>query len=151
METGRAFSESISLREGRVGGRWLLEVDMRRRFFLGLCAAGTVCSSGVLAAPLISEGMARQEVLVLARQRLNHSANPNKSDANVRLDHADHASFFFVAHATRPCLPGQDVCSSLLGHFRVVRQSGAIFDEDAAPQNDYSAPTFIAHHTVPPR
>jgi hypothetical protein len=145
------FSESIPLRESHVGSRWLLEADMRRRFFLGLCAVGIVYSSGVLATPLLSEGMARQEVLVLARQRLNHSANPNKSDANVRLDHADHASFFFVAHATRPCLPGQDVCSSLLGHFRVDRQSGAIFDEDTTPQNDPSAPTFIAHHTMPPR
>lgn len=124
---------------------------MRRRFFFGLCAVGTVCSSGVLAAPLVSERMARQEVLALARQRLNHSANPNKSDVKVRLVHADHASFSFVAHATRPCLPGQDVCSSLLGHFRVDRQSDAILDEDAAPQDDHSAPTFIPHHTMPPR
>lgn len=124
---------------------------MRGRFFLGLCAVGIVSSSGVQAAPLISEGMARQEVLVLVRQRLNGSPNPNNSDANIRLDHADHASFFFVAHATRPCLPGQDVCSSLLGYFRVDRQNGAIIDEDAAPQNDDSAPTFIAHHTMPPR
>ena len=137
--------------ESHVGSIWLVEADMRRRFFLGLCAVGIVYSSGVLATPLISEGMARQEVLVLARQRLNHSANPNKSDANVRLDHADHASFLLVAYATRPCLPEQNVCSSLLGHFRVDRQSGAIFDEDAAPRNDPSAPTFIAHHTMPPR
>jgi hypothetical protein len=124
---------------------------MRRRFFFGLCAVGTVCCSGVLAAPLVSERMARQEVLALARQRLNDSANPNKSDAKVRLVHADHASFSFVAHATRPCLPGQGVCSSLLGHFRVDRQSDAILDEDAAPQDDHSVRTFIPHHTMPRR
>ena len=141
----------MPLRKSRVGSRWPLEADMRRRFFFGLCAAGIVYSSGVIAAPLISERMARQEVLALARQRLSHSANPNESDAKVRLVHADHTSFFFVAHATRPCLPGQDVCSSLLGYFRVDRQSDAILDEDAAPQNDHSVPTFIAHHAMPPR
>lgn len=127
----------------------VLEADMRMRFYSGLYAVGIVCSSSALANHHISEKMAHQEVLAIARQRLSHSVNPNKADANVRLDHADRTSFFFDAHATRPCLPGQNVCSSLIGHFRVDRQSGGIFDDDVAPQGDHSAPTFIAHHTLP--
>lgn len=77
---------------------------------------------------------AHREVLAVARDRLSPSAKQRGSDVNVRLDHADHASFFFDAHATHPCLPGQDVCSSLIGHFRVDRQSGGVFDEDAEPE-----------------
>jgi len=124
---------------------------MRRRFFRGLCVAGFIYSSSALAAPNISKDMARQEVSAVARQRLSDSAKSNNPGVNVRLVHADHVSFSFVAHATRPCLPGQDVCSSLLGHFRVDRQNGAIVDEDAEPQNNHSIPTFIPHHTMPPR
>lgn len=104
------------------------------RLFFGLCAINIVFSQGVLADSLMQEGKAHQEVLAVARHRLSRSASRNKSDVSVRLDHADHASFFFEAQATHPCLPGQDVCSSLLGHFRVDRQSGSVFDIDGEPE-----------------
>ena len=106
---------------------------MRLRVLI-LFAAGLACASGALAAPVMDKTNARREVLTVARERLSHSANRNGSDAVIRLERASKTSFFFDAHATRPCLPGQDVCSSLIGHFRVDRQSGAVFDEDVEPE-----------------
>lgn len=43
----------------------------------------------------MAEDKAHQMVLAVVRQRLGHSANQNRSEANVRLDRADHANVFF--------------------------------------------------------
>jgi hypothetical protein len=111
---------------------------MRSHLLVGLCVAEFFCSCCAAASPAFNEGEARQEVLAVARQRLRQSANQNGSDVALRLNHADKSSFFFDVHATRPCLPGQDVCSSLIGHFRVDRQTRAVFDEDAEPERRIS-------------
>ena len=111
---------------------------MRVNLFSGLCVVGIFASSASLAIPIVNRGKAHEEVMAIARERLTHSANQNGSDAKVRLYQTDHRSFFFAAHATRPCLPGQEVCSSLIGHFRVDRQSGAVFDDDAEPERQVS-------------
>lgn len=128
----RCWQSSV-YKKGALAVECWSEIDMRVNLFCGFFAFGIACSSGAFAAPVITEGKAHQEVLAVALQRLNHSANPNRSNAKVRLDHVDPASFFFAAHATRPCQPSQDVCSSLLGHFRVDRHTGAVFDEDVEP------------------
>ena len=121
-----------------ISGRWNMEVTIRSRLLLALCVTELVWSSGATASPPLKKSEARQEVLAVAQQRLNHSTNQNRSGAAVRLEHADKTGFFFDAHATRPCLPGQDVCSSLIGHFRVDRQCGAVFDKDVEPERRIS-------------
>ena len=108
---------------------------MRSCLVLALCVTGFVCSSAGIASPVLNKVDARQEVLTIARQRLSPSAKQNGADAILSLDHADKTSFYFNAHATRPCLPGQETCSSLMGHFRIDRQSRAVFDEDVEPEN----------------
>jgi hypothetical protein len=115
-----------------------MEAAMRSCLLLGLCVAGLAYLSEAAAATAINTADARQKVLAVARQRLSLSADKNGSDASLRLDHADKTGFFFAAHATHPCLSGQDVCSSLIGHFRVDRQSGAVFDEDVQPERPVS-------------
>lgn len=107
---------------------------MRLRVVRIVFAAWLACASGALAAPPMDEASARREVRTVAYQRLSHAANRNASNAVIRLDRADKTSFFFDAHASRPCLPSQDVCSSLIGHFRVDRRSGVVFDEDVEPE-----------------
>ena len=116
----------------------VMEVDMRSVLLLSLTAAGCVGGLAAIALPTLTKIDARQEVLAVARQRLSHSANQNGSGAVLRLDHADKTSFYFNAYATRPCLPGQAICSSLIGHFRVDRQSRAVFDEDVEPERRVS-------------
>ncbi len=109
---------------------------MHARLSLILLAFTGFCSSAALAGQRISEQAAHQKVVTAARQRLIQSHHWPRSDANVLLDHADNDSFFFDANATNPCEPGQDVCSSLLGHFRVDRRSGALFDIDMEPEQE---------------
>lgn len=111
-----------------------MEVAMRSGLLLGLCIAGSVSATDAIALPALNKNDARQKALAVARHRISHSDYRYRSDAAVKLDHADRTSFFFDAHATRPCRPGQAVCSSLLGHFRVDRDSGAVFDEDVEPE-----------------
>lgn len=102
---------------------------------IGILAALAISQAS---ASLIGEPEAKQLALTVARARLARGAKANRSDAAVDQTGRSKTSLYYTASATNPCLPGQAVCSSLLGHFRVERTTGQVFDEDIEPERPVS-------------
>lgn len=85
--------------------------------------------------PMDERAAAQLVIQIAADQRSggNANANANAKSNNVRLEGQDGQNFSFSVHSASGCLPGQPVCSTLIGHFRVDKEHGTIFDADRHP------------------
>ncbi len=118
-------------------GRWRAlsipdQVGCRNSLALAAAAPQLPSTTSSGPRPLDAEGAVR-----LVREAANgHRAPggaPRVRPDVVRQKAEDDRSFTFSVHAADGCLPGQPVCSTLIGHYRVGKATGTVLDADRDP------------------
>ena len=89
----------------------------------------TLAATLTLATAPLDRTAAKQLATAAAERRLSNEARRRGVHARLRLDERTSEGWMFRAAAIPACLPGQAVCSNLIGHF-TVRRTGDVVDAD---------------------